>query len=116
MVKEEKGEHAGGAINPAVNSQPNASSSQGEIRDVLAEDLAAVMDGPADDLPMDFNIAIRELTGDGDENVLVCRKCKERRIVPRGTFLTFQEGDLNKFYCRYVGAECSLIKHRRAQI
>ena len=41
-----------------------------------------------------------------------CTKCSEHCVVPSGQYLTFQSGDV-KFFCRFVGATCHLVKRRR---
>ena len=43
---------------------------------------------------------------------LQCCSCKEIRIVPKGTFLTYKDREA-KFYCRFAGAKCRLTKRRR---
>ena len=51
---------------------------------------------------------------DEHDHWVECVKCKEWRIVPKGTYLTFKKKD-SKFYCRFAGATCHLTKRRRVQ-
>ena len=56
------------------------------------------------------------MSGIGDITIehpsLQCCSCKEIRIVPKGTFLTYKDRE-SKFYCRFAGAKYRLTKRRR---
>ena len=44
---------------------------------------------------------------DDDGHWLVCTKCSERRLVPRGQFCTFQKGEV-RFFVQVCASELSL--------
>ena len=109
---------------PAAET-PAAVNLEQELSDVIDEDegLLIVSDGIVGSRlgrQVYFCDAIPEIEGDSgsdteledDRRWLVCVKCAQRRLVPRGQFCTFQKGEV-RFLCKFVQVICRLTKCRR---
>ena len=69
-------------------------------------------DGLLIDADPDELASVHGADEDDEGHWLVCTKCSERRLVPRGQFCTFQKGEVC-FLCKYVPAICLLTERRR---
>ena len=63
-----------------------------ELADVIDADDGLLIDGDPDELA-----SVHWADDDDDGHWLVCTKCSERRLVPRGQFCTFQKGEISCF-------------------
>ena len=80
----------------------------------LEHDLAAVIDAgePAPVFPADEEVEdVAEVDDEQDWCQCSSATCREWRIVPKGTFLTFRNNDAKRF-CRFSGATCQRTRRK----
>ena len=89
------------------NERADVVDLENDLADVIDADDGLLIDDDPDELA-----SVHGAYEDGEGHWLVCTKCSERRLVPRGQLCTFQKWEVS-FLCKSVQAICLLTKRRR---